>query len=73
MFWSFPLNSRFPGNYQLGILQDQENLLYNLYPFVHLLPSGNLFIFAGQLSCVLNYWDNTVGGVGPSELRRHAC
>ena len=41
-------------------MEDQENLPYNLYPFVHLLPSGNLFVFAGQLSIVLDYNGNKV-------------
>ena len=49
-----------PGNNKVGILEDQENLPYNLYPFVHLLPSGNLFVFAGQLSIVLDYNGNKV-------------
>ncbi|KAH7291342.1 hypothetical protein KP509_29G012300 [Ceratopteris richardii] len=32
----------------------------NLYPFVHLLPDGNLYIFANRDSIVLNYKSNTV-------------
>ncbi|GMH01686.1 hypothetical protein Nepgr_003525 [Nepenthes gracilis] len=32
--------------------QEKEN---NLYPFLHLLPDGNLFIFANNRSIVLNY------------------
>lgn len=32
----------------------------NIYPFVHLLPNGNLFIFANIYSCVLNYKTNQV-------------
>lgn len=32
----------------------------NLYPFVHLLPDGNLYIFANRDSIILNYKTNTV-------------
>lgn len=32
----------------------------NLYPFVHLLPDGNLYIFANRDSIVYNYIANTV-------------
>ncbi|KAK4793882.1 hypothetical protein SAY86_011876 [Trapa natans] len=32
----------------------------NLYPFIHLLPDGNLFIFANNRSISLNYRKNTV-------------
>ncbi|XP_050383294.1 aldehyde oxidase GLOX [Argentina anserina] len=32
----------------------------NLYPFVHLLPDGNLFIFANTKSILLDYKQNTV-------------
>ncbi|GAB4829208.1 hypothetical protein Ancab_018873 [Ancistrocladus abbreviatus] len=32
--------------------RDREN---NLYPFLHLLPDGNLFIFANNRSILLNY------------------
>ncbi|KAG0626662.1 hypothetical protein M758_2G141700 [Ceratodon purpureus] len=32
----------------------------NLYPFVHLLPDGNLYIFANRDSIVYNYVTNTV-------------
>lgn len=32
----------------------------NMYPFVHLLPSGNLFVFANRDSIILNYIDDTV-------------
>ncbi|GJP84940.1 hypothetical protein CLOP_g14986 [Closterium sp. NIES-67] len=46
------------GNYKLRFLE--ETLPYNLYPFVHLLPSGHLFIFAGQQAILLNYTTNSV-------------
>ena len=48
------------GNHPLAILSDHDNVPYTLYPFVHLLPSGRLFIFAGQLSVVLDYTKNKV-------------
>ncbi|GLJ15874.1 hypothetical protein SUGI_0262090 [Cryptomeria japonica] len=32
----------------------------NLYPFVNLLPDGNLFVFANTRSILLNYNNNTV-------------
>jgi hypothetical protein len=32
----------------------------NLYPFVHLLPNNNLFIFANRDSCQYNWQKNTV-------------
>lgn len=48
------------GTYQLQLLSDA--LPYNLYPFVHLLPSGRVFIFAGD-SWVL--WDTGANKVIP--------
>ncbi|CAN8241459.1 unnamed protein product [Cochlearia groenlandica] len=36
---------------------DNEN---NLYPFVHLLPDGNLFVFANTRSIVFDYKNNRV-------------
>ncbi|KAI3467402.1 hypothetical protein Pfo_024065 [Paulownia fortunei] len=32
----------------------------NLYPFLHLLPDGNLFVFANQRSVVLDYTNNKI-------------
>ncbi|KAG0578987.1 hypothetical protein KC19_4G064200 [Ceratodon purpureus] len=32
----------------------------NMYPFVHLLPTGNLFIFSNIYSIIFNYKTNTV-------------
>ncbi|KAI5074091.1 hypothetical protein GOP47_0010052 [Adiantum capillus-veneris] len=32
----------------------------NLYPFLHLLPDGSLFIFANRDSIILNYTSNTI-------------
>ncbi|CAI9092733.1 OLC1v1028058C1 [Oldenlandia corymbosa var. corymbosa] len=50
------------GVYWLQFLKDtndpgEEN---NLYPFLHLLPDGNLFVFANQRSIVLDYVKNQV-------------
>ena len=44
------------------MLTQVDNLPFNLYPFVHVLPSGLVFIFAGQLSVLLDYTVNRVGG-----------
>ena len=35
----------------------------NLYPFVHLVPDGNLFIFANIYSILFNYKTNQVGTI----------
>ena len=56
------LNSTSPANYYLRFLRDtrdprEEN---NLYPFLHLLPDGNLFIFANKQSISFNYTQNRV-------------
>ena len=53
------------GNYPLALLTDPNSIGFNLYPFVHLLPSGNVFIFAGQNSVVLNVQTNQVRGLPP--------
>ncbi|GAA5802423.1 glyoxal oxidase N-terminus-domain-containing protein [Helicostylum pulchrum] len=37
-----------------------HTLPYNLYPFVFLLPDGNLFIFASTKSIIYNYNNHTV-------------
>ena len=42
----------------MNATNDAEN--DNLYPFVHLLPDGNLYVFANQDSIVYNYMTNTV-------------
>ena len=42
----------------LNATNDAQN--DNLYPFVHLLPTGNLYIFANRDSIVYNYLTNTV-------------
>lgn len=42
----------------LNATNDAQN--DNLYPYVHLMPDGNLYIFANQDSIVYNYVTNTV-------------
>ncbi|KAI8388829.1 glyoxal oxidase N-terminus-domain-containing protein [Radiomyces spectabilis] len=37
-----------------------ETLPYNLYPFVFLLPNGNLFIFASKKSMIFDYHNNRI-------------
>ncbi|CAM6104911.1 unnamed protein product [Calypogeia fissa] len=44
----------------LHTTQDPGGLNDNYYPYVHLLPDGNLFIFANRDSVLLNYVTNTV-------------
>lgn len=61
----FPKNSIFFSNaevYWLQFLKEtsdpvEEN---NLYPFLHLLPDGNLFVFANQHSVILDYVNNKI-------------
>lgn len=49
------------GSFALPFLQDTKNYEGdNLYPFVHLLPDGNLYIFANRDSILLNYKTNKV-------------
>lgn len=40
--------------------QTDDSQQDNLYPFLHLLPDGNLYIFANRDSIILNYQTNTV-------------
>ncbi|RZC87511.1 hypothetical protein C5167_036046 [Papaver somniferum] len=62
----FPRKQQQPGtgnsSYYLGFLEEtrdhyDEN---NLYPFLHLLPDGNLFIFANRRSILFDYTGNRV-------------
>ncbi|MCD9645621.1 hypothetical protein HAX54_034664 [Datura stramonium] len=58
----FPQNSNNNGVFYLPFLKEttdpkEEN---NLYPFLHLLPDGNLYIFANQRSIVLDYVKNRI-------------
>ncbi|KAL5578024.1 hypothetical protein UlMin_019723 [Ulmus minor] len=56
-----PLFSHYPNTFFLDFLRQttdfDEN---NLYPFVHLLPDGNLFIFANTRSILFNYNQNLI-------------
>ncbi|KMT13465.1 hypothetical protein BVRB_4g082440 [Beta vulgaris subsp. vulgaris] len=55
---SFPTStSTFWLNFLLETHDDEEN---NLYPFVHLLPTGNLFIFANTRAILFDYTLNVV-------------
>ncbi|KAL0094104.1 copper radical oxidase [Phycomyces blakesleeanus] len=38
----------------------EETMPYNLYPFVFLLPDGNLFMFANNQSMIFDYHNNRV-------------
>ncbi|KAL0296929.1 UNVERIFIED_CONTAM: Aldehyde oxidase GLOX1 [Sesamum radiatum] len=42
------------------ILPDGRVIINNLYPFLYLLPDGNLFVFANQRSVVLDYKKNKI-------------
>lgn len=49
------------GSYNLTFLKDvDDNQDDNMYPFVHLLPNGNLFIFANRDSIQLDYKNHAV-------------
>lgn len=51
-----------PANYYMNFLKETRDLKEenNLYPFLHLLPDGNLFIFANQQSISFDYRNNRV-------------
>ncbi|KAG0582697.1 hypothetical protein KC19_3G078000 [Ceratodon purpureus] len=56
-----PKTSSGEGSFSLSFLHDvQDNQNDNMYPFVHLLPDGNLFIFANRDSILLDYVNNRV-------------
>ncbi|KAI5077423.1 hypothetical protein GOP47_0007247 [Adiantum capillus-veneris] len=49
------------GSFFLKLLNDTNNFENdNYYPYVHLLPDGNLYIFANRDSILFNYKTNTV-------------
>jgi hypothetical protein len=49
------------GAFTLNLLKDTvTNQGDNMYPFLHLLPTNNLFIFANRDSIILDYTTNTV-------------
>ncbi|KAJ7265005.1 hypothetical protein O6H91_Y403400 [Diphasiastrum complanatum] len=54
-----PANGQAPT--QLPFLHQTDDFQHdNYYPFVHLIPDGNLFIFANRDSILYNYITNTV-------------
>ncbi|KAI9169820.1 hypothetical protein LWI28_018136 [Acer negundo] len=58
----YPKNESLPSSYYLRFLIEtrdpgEEN---NLYPFLHLLPDGNLFIFANRRSILFDYVKNKI-------------
>ncbi|OVA00311.1 Glyoxal oxidase [Macleaya cordata] len=55
-------NSSSPLNYYLRFLEETKDSYdeNNLYPFLHLLPDGNLFIFANKRSILFDYVGNRV-------------
>lgn len=57
----YPKNESLPSSFYLPFLIEtrdpEEN---NLYPFLHLLPDGNLFIFANKRSILFDYINNKV-------------
>jgi hypothetical protein len=56
-----PKRSKNEGAFDLQLLEDTNSESGdNMYPFVHLLPSGNLYIFANRDSIILNYKDDKV-------------
>ncbi|KAJ7543396.1 hypothetical protein O6H91_09G036300 [Diphasiastrum complanatum] len=65
------------GQFFLQFLSDtNDEYNDNLYPFVHLLPDNNLFIFANKDSILLNYYTNTVimrYPTIPGEPRNYPC
>ncbi|XP_058088169.1 aldehyde oxidase GLOX-like [Magnolia sinica] len=57
----FPRNSSQPANYWLRFLIETRDVdENNLYPFLHLLPDGSLFIFANDRAIRLDYMKNRV-------------
>lgn len=55
----YPANSH--GSVDLGFLREtRDESENNLYPFLHLLPDGNLFLFANTRSILFNYRRNRV-------------
>ncbi|KAG0504603.1 hypothetical protein KC19_8G131600 [Ceratodon purpureus] len=56
-----PKRSNNEGAFHLQLLQDtQSSQDDNQYPFLHLLPDGNLFVFANRDSIVLDYANDRV-------------
>lgn len=56
-----PKRNENEGVFYLQLLQDTNSESGdNMYPFVHLLPSGDVYIFANRDSIILNYKDDKV-------------
>jgi len=56
-----PKRSTGEGSFALSFLSDvDDNQHDNMYPFVHLLPDGSLFIFANRDSIRLDYKSNVI-------------
>ncbi|KAI8025891.1 Aldehyde oxidase GLOX [Camellia lanceoleosa] len=63
----YPRNSESSSSFWLEFLREtRDNDENNLYPFVHLLPDGNLFIFANTRAISLDYKQNRVVKEFPS-------
>ncbi|KAF9605589.1 hypothetical protein IFM89_017932 [Coptis chinensis] len=57
----YPKSPGEPPNYWLNFLREtNDEYENNLYPFLHLLPNGNLFIFANTRSISFDYIHNQV-------------
>ncbi|KAL0447076.1 UNVERIFIED_CONTAM: Aldehyde oxidase GLOX1 [Sesamum latifolium] len=58
----FPKNTVENSFYYFPFLKETTDLIEenNLYPFLYLLPDGNLFVFANQRSVVLDYKKNKI-------------
>ncbi|KAL0408662.1 UNVERIFIED_CONTAM: Aldehyde oxidase GLOX [Sesamum radiatum] len=58
----FPKNTFENSFYYFPFLKETTDLIEenNLYPFLYLLPDGNLFVFANQRSIVLDYKKNKI-------------
>ncbi|KAF8390267.1 hypothetical protein HHK36_024792 [Tetracentron sinense] len=56
------MNESSPANYYMSFLKETRDVYEenNLYPFLHLLPDGNLFIFANTRSILFDYVGNRV-------------
>ncbi|XP_058215512.1 aldehyde oxidase GLOX-like [Rhododendron vialii] len=55
----FPPRSSGAVDFQF-LVESRDNQTDNLYPYVHLLPQGNLFIFANNQSVLYDYDNNVI-------------
>eukprot|EP01018_Ginkgo_biloba_P022438 Gb_27173 [translate_table: standard] len=59
--YEFVPKARGEGSFPLQLLKDTDDSQHdNFYPYVHLLPNGNLYIFANRDSIEFNYKTRTV-------------